>query len=104
MELTEENLIDWIESVSPVEIKFPPKYYLVSKVQPGIAGKVRPLEVLNTPLNISSSISTWMVHFESNSVEILFNCVDVDFFLKKTDDKNSMYFREYKTFSIQNLD
>jgi hypothetical protein len=104
MKLTEENLINWIKLVSPVEIKLPPKHYLVSKVQPGIAGKVRPLEVLNTPLNILSSVSTWMVYYESNSVKILFDCIDVDFFSKKTDDKNSLYFREYKTFTIQELD
>jgi hypothetical protein len=103
MKLTEENLINWIKSVSPVEIKLPPKYYMVSKVEPGIAGRVRPLEVSNSKLNISCSVSTYsFVDYETKSVEILFCCIELT--SPENSSENPLYFREYKTFTIQDLD
>lgn len=86
VKLTEENLIKWIREVSPVEVKLPPKYYLVSKVQPGIAGGTRDLEV--------GSVSTWEVDYQKGLVEILFCCIDIT-------DLKGVYVKEYKVFEIQ---
>jgi len=91
VKLTEENLIEWIREVSPVDVKLPPRYYLVSKVQPGIAGGTSDLEV-EAPM--SSSVSTWKVDYQKGLVEILFCCIDIT-------DIKGRYVKEYKTFEIQ---
>jgi hypothetical protein len=100
VKLTEENLINWIKEISPVEIKLPPKYYMVSKVQPGIAGGVCPLEVSDSKLNISCSVSTYsFVDYETKSIKILFCCIEIE-----SSSENPIYFKKYKTFTIQDLD
>jgi hypothetical protein len=100
VKLTEENLINWIKEISPVEIKLPPKYYMVSKVQPGIAGRVFPLEgYIDSELNISCSVSTFSVDYETKSIKILFCCIEIG-----ERRENPIYFKEYKTFTVQDFD
>lgn len=66
--LTLESLQNWVDEVSPIKIDLATlESYIISKVEPGIAGRVRTLYQTKDEMIIVQT-QTWA----SESVEILF--------------------------------